>query len=79
MRQKLYLVYSVTKWRVSICCSEATLALQQLIALRGPDENVSATQPGIHGYKALHKCPVCTRSFRGSTYLRLHLRTHTGM
>ncbi|XP_064644933.1 transcription factor E4F1-like [Lineus longissimus] len=29
-------------------------------------------------YKNHKKCPYCMRTFRGSSYLRLHMRSHTG-
>jgi uncharacterized Zn-finger protein len=25
-----------------------------------------------------YKCPVCNKQFRGSNYLKLHMRNHTG-
>ena len=64
------------------CCNivfrEASLALHQLLELRDKADVKTVVPNGVHGYKTLYKCPVCSRSFRGNAYLRLHMRTHTG-
>lgn len=71
-----------TLWEIMTCkyvfLRNASLALQQLLDLRDKAEERTLVPNGVHGYKTLYKCPVCSRSFRGNAYLRLHMRTHTG-
>ncbi|XP_045213317.2 transcription factor E4F1-like isoform X2 [Mercenaria mercenaria] len=56
--------------------SEAKTALKQLMELpqdyadTEADRNISGT---------VYKCPVCNKHFRGSNYLKLHMRNHTGL
>ena len=55
----------------------AALAVKQLVELceshtKGP------VASGVHGYKPLNTCTICERSFRGNSYLKLHMRSHTG-
>ncbi|XP_078610305.1 uncharacterized protein LOC144881255 isoform X2 [Branchiostoma floridae x Branchiostoma japonicum] len=56
----------------------ASAALEQLLELQHMTETTS--QPPVHSRRTLHKCPHegCNRSFRGSSYLKLHLRSHSG-
>ncbi|KAL5019238.1 hypothetical protein ScPMuIL_004960 [Solemya velum] len=53
----------------------AQIAVKQLLDLPlHPQE----FEPEIQGPKVFYKCPVCLRSFSGSSYLRVHMRSHTG-
>ena len=51
------------------------MALQQLLELRepGPGEEEGQLSPNNP-----YACPVCGRSFRSPSYLRFHMRSHTG-
>nr|XP_006822223.1 PREDICTED: transcription factor E4F1-like [Saccoglossus kowalevskii] len=53
-------------------------AVQQFIELQDTGDPVEPINSGIHGYRVTHKCYLCHRSFRGKSYLRAHLRKHTG-
>ncbi|KAI8501133.1 regulation of mitotic cell cycle, embryonic [Branchiostoma belcheri] len=60
----------------------ANAALEQLLELQHMAESASQppVQVGLHSHRTLHRCPHegCNRSFRGSSYLRLHQRSHSG-
>ncbi|XP_060577562.1 transcription factor E4F1-like isoform X2 [Ruditapes philippinarum] len=55
---------------------DAKTALKQLMEL--PQDDVeSETHRELSGNS--YKCPVCNKQFRGSNYLKLHMRNHTGL
>ncbi|XP_005096526.1 transcription factor E4F1 isoform X2 [Aplysia californica] len=57
---------------------EALIAVKQLFSLkknRASPTETTAPEPSTAGSV---KCMVCDKSFRGSTYLRQHMRMHTG-
>lgn len=71
----------------TLLCQNAEIAVNQLLMLRDknddgllegempPDEGgASDVQSG----RPVYKCHVCPRTFRGSAYLKFHLRNHTG-
>uniref|UniRef100_A0A0L8HY35 Transcription factor E4F1 n=2 Tax=Octopus bimaculoides TaxID=37653 RepID=A0A0L8HY35_OCTBM len=71
---------------LSVVCRNARIAVNQLLKLKkelepnSPDEEEAKvfTPAEIQGGRPVYKCHVCMRSFRGSAYLRFHLRSHTG-
>ncbi|XP_013391583.1 transcription factor E4F1 [Lingula anatina] len=54
---------------------EGSMAAKQLLTL---GEKSAVEDPSAAGYKTFSKCPVCGRTFKGSSYLKLHMRSHTG-
>ncbi|XP_046379535.2 transcription factor E4F1-like [Haliotis rufescens] len=57
----------------------AQIALRQLLELPTPCTAVPEGDSHAMGYaKSLHKCPACSRTFRGSSYLKQHMKSHTG-
>ncbi|XP_074647917.1 uncharacterized protein LOC141903614 [Tubulanus polymorphus] len=57
--------------------NEAAVALTQLSDM-GYTDNESNIATDSSLMPRNHKCPYCNRLFRGRSYLRLHLRIHTG-
>ena len=57
----------------------AAVALQELVDLRATGDDGGTRTSSNFGRKKDHACPVCGRKFRGASYLRLHMRSHTGM
>ena len=56
---------------------DAQVAVKQLLDL--PSDPVDGDQePAEFSTRLMYKCPVCMRKFRGSNYLKLHMRNHTG-
>ncbi|CAH1794068.1 unnamed protein product [Owenia fusiformis] len=69
----------------------AAIAVQQLLDLR--DQHTYSNQSQgvplpqaeqsphvIKGSsKGISKCPICARAFRGQSYMKLHMRSHTGV
>ena len=57
---------------------EALIAVKQLYSLKrpqSPSNPSSGPEPSTAGTV---KCMVCDKTFRGSAYLRQHMRMHTG-
>ena len=52
--------------------------MKQLLELPADPIDGDADQAEL-STRLLYKCPVCMRKFRGSNYLKLHMRNHTGM
>ncbi|KAK3583635.1 hypothetical protein CHS0354_039462 [Potamilus streckersoni] len=58
--------------------NEAQIAIKQLIEI--PTDETAEGEEETHSTQGSSaKCPVCMKRFRGSNYLRLHMRTHTGV
>ncbi|XP_025106288.1 transcription factor E4F1-like isoform X2 [Pomacea canaliculata] len=56
---------------------EAQIAVKQLLELAqdtGPDIQVHESL----SVRAICRCPVCNRAFRGASYMRQHMKSHTG-
>ena len=54
------------------------MAVKQLLELpAGPIDGEDPDEAEL-STRLLYKCPVCMRKFRGSNYLKLHMRNHTG-
>lgn len=53
----------------------AKIAIKQLLDLPTESEDTDANPQGS---KQTYNCPVCARSFKGNSYLRLHMKAHTG-
>lgn len=65
----------------------AEIAVNQLLLLKDKSddgllkEEIPVEAGGdleVQGGRPIYKCHVCPRSFRGSAYLKFHLRNHTG-
>lgn len=66
---------------ISVSCREATKAIQQLMVLDNLPEGCDIDQPESIPkvqLRSLKTCPLCDRVFRSNSYLKLHLRRHTG-
>ncbi|CAL1527456.1 unnamed protein product [Lymnaea stagnalis] len=55
----------------------ALTAVKQLYSIKKNKASVETEKPGPSATGTL-QCMVCNRYFRGSSYLRQHMRTHTG-
>ena len=65
------------KYDVSFFHRDAQVAVKQLLEL--PSDPVDGDQEPVEfSTRLMYKCPVCMRKFRGSNYLKLHMRNHTG-
>lgn len=53
---------------------DAQIAVKQLMELPVDEGDEGTFGDGLPAYK----CPVCQKSFRDSSYLKLHMRNHTG-
>ena len=52
--------------------------MKQLLELpTAPTEGEDSDKPELSA-RLLYKCLICMRKFRGSNYLKLHMRNHTG-
>ena len=57
---------------------DAQIAVKQLLELpTAPIEGEDSDKPELSA-RLLYKCLICMRKFRGSNYLKLHMRNHTG-
>jgi hypothetical protein len=55
---------------------DAQTAVKQLLEL--PAENVDDSLSEQLSTRAVSRCPVCNRAFRGTSYLKQHMKSHTG-
>ena len=64
-------------WLILYFTRDAQVAVKQLLDL--PSDPVDGdSEPAEFSTRLMYKCPVCMRKFRGSNYLKLHMRNHTG-
>ena len=57
---------------------DAQVAVKQLLELPAAPTDGDDPDEAELSARLLYKCPVCMRKFRGSNYLKLHMRNHTG-
>ncbi|KAF6041044.1 hypothetical protein EB796_000632 [Bugula neritina] len=59
---------------------EAILVVQQLLILDNisPQENLDQMKNKVLTLKDIKTCPVCDKVFRSTSYLKHHMRVHTG-
>lgn len=54
---------------------DAQMAVKQLLEF--PSSEAQLTE-GVSPL-AISRCPICNRAFRGNSYLKQHMKSHTGM
>lgn len=66
--------------QVSLHCREAIQIIQQLLIIDNstPDDTIIAVKEKVLALKNIKVCPACDKTFKSPSYLRHHLRVHTG-